>query len=309
MRVLRSTGNMEAPVEFAEVPEPAPAPHEAVVAVRAVSVNRGDILMTSMYPAGWRLGSDVAGVVLHAAADGSGPAEGTRVVARVDDQAWAEQVAVPVGQLAVLPDSVSFGQAATLPMAGLSALRLLRRIGATLGTRILITGAAGGVGRFTVELAAAAGARVTAVAAGAERGKGLLELGAEQVVSDVADAEGSFPFIIESAGGASLTSALGAIAPGGTVLLFGNSSGESTPLNFFEFFGGHEGATITQFLTVAQGDDAADLAQLVELVAGGRLNPHIDLEADWSEANTAAARLMNRQIAGKAVLTVSAAKD
>jgi NADPH:quinone reductase-like Zn-dependent oxidoreductase len=264
--------------------------------------------MTSMYPAGWRLGSDVAGVVVAPAADGSGPAAGTRVVARVDEQAWGEQVAVPVGQLAAVPGSVSFSQAATLPMAGLSALRLLRAVGHTLGTRILITGAAGGVGRFTVELGAAAGTRITAVATGTERGKGLLELGAEQVVSDVADAEGSFPVIIESAGGASLKAALGKIAPGGTVLLFGNSSGESTPVNFFEFFGGHEGASITQFLTNAQGDDAADLAQLVELVAEGRLHPNIDLEVDWSEANAAAVRLMNRQIAGKAVLVVSAAE-
>ncbi len=307
MRVLRSTANPESPVEFAEVPAPVPAPHEALVAVRAVSVNRGDILMTSMYPAGWRLGSDVAGVVVAPAEDGSGPAAGTRVVARVDEQAWGEQVAVPVGQLTALPASVSDSLAATLPMAGLSALRLLRAAGPTLGTRILITGAAGGVGRFVVELGAAAGARITAVAAGA-RGKGLLELGADQVVSEVAEAEGPFPVIIESAGGASLKAALGKIAPGGAVLLFGNSSGESTPLNFFEFFGGHEGASITQFITVAQGDDAADLAQLVDLVADGRLHPHIGLEVDWSEANAAADRLMNRQIAGKAVLLVSAAE-
>jgi NADPH2:quinone reductase len=304
MRLLRSTGNIAQPLEFAEGPAPVPASDSVLVDVQAVSVNRGDILMTTMNPVGWELGWDIAGVVTAAAADGSGPAVGTRVVARLDEGGWAEQVAAPVSRLAVLPQNVSFVEAASLPVAGLHALRLLRASGQTLGKRILVTGAAGGVGRFLVELGAAAGAHITAVAGSTERSKGLRELGAEVVVTDINEAPGPYEVIIESAGGESLRAALGKIAPEGTIFLAGNSSGESTPVNFFEFFGGHESAQLKQFLFNASGSDADDLALLLELVATGRLHPLISVSADWSQANEVAGQLMNRQVAGKAVLTV-----
>lgn len=306
MRLLRSTGNIDAPLEFAEGPAPLPAPDSVLVDVHAVSMNRGDILMTTMYPAGWELGWDIAGVVTAAAADGTGPAVGARVVARLDEGGWAQQVAAPVSRLAVLPENVSFTQAATLPVAGLNALRLLRASGQTLGKRILVTGAAGGVGRFLLELGAAAGAQITAVAGSTERSKGLQELGAELVVTDIAEAPGPYEVIIENAGGESLRTALGKIAPNGTIFLSGNSSGKNTEINFFEFFGGHESAQLKQFLFNASGSDADDLAQLLELIATDRLHPLISVSADWSQANEVAAQLMNRQVAGKAVLTLDA---
>jgi NADPH2:quinone reductase len=304
MRFLRSTGNMSAPLEFAEGPAPVPASDAVLVDVRAVSMNRGDLLMTTMNPVGWQLGWDIAGVVAAAAADGTGPAVGDRVVARVDGAGWAEQAAVPVSRLAVLLRHVPFTEGATLGVAGLTALRLLRASGQTLGKRILVTGAAGGVGRFLVELGASAGARVTAVVGSTERGKGLIELGADQVVTAVDDAPGVYEVIVETAGGASLRAALGKVAPGGTVFLSGNSSGESTPVNFFEFFGGHEAAELRQFVFDAQGSDADDLALLVELVAADRLHPLVSVSPDWSEANRVAGQLMDRQVAGKAVLTL-----
>lgn len=306
MRLLRSTGNADTPLEFAEGPAPVPAADEVLVDVQAVSLNRGDILMTGMYPAGWELGWDIAGVVTAAAADGSGPAVGSRVVARLDEKGWAQQAATPVSRLAVLPENVTFEQAASLPVAGLNALRLLRASGQTLGKKILLTGAAGGVGRFFIELGAAAGAQITAVVGSAERAKGLTELGADLVVTDIADAPDAYDVIIETAGGSSLRTALTKIAPGGTIFLAGNSSGQSTEVNFFEFFGGHETAELKQFLFNAQGSDADDLALLVELVATGRLHPLVSISTDWSSANEVAAKLMNRQVAGKAVLTVSA---
>ncbi|MGH3666013.1 MAG: alcohol dehydrogenase catalytic domain-containing protein, partial [Egibacteraceae bacterium] len=72
-------------IELREVPEPAPAPSEAIVDVRAVALNRGELRLLASRPDGWRPGQDVAGIVAHAAADGSGPPAGTRVVA------WADQ--------------------------------------------------------------------------------------------------------------------------------------------------------------------------------------------------------------------------
>ena len=87
--------------------------------------------------------------------------------------------------LAELPDEVSFAQAATLPVAGVTALRALEICGFVLGKRVLVTGASGGVGRFAVQLASRAGARVTAVSRNAERARGLRELGAAEVVFDL----------------------------------------------------------------------------------------------------------------------------
>jgi NADPH2:quinone reductase len=106
-----------------EVPVPQPTASEALVRVAAVSLNRGETRTALSAAAdGWRPGWDLAGVVEHAAADGSGPPAGTRVVGLVPAGAWAERVAVSTQALATLPDMVSFAQAATLPVAGLTAL-------------------------------------------------------------------------------------------------------------------------------------------------------------------------------------------
>ena len=77
---------------------------------------------------------------------------------------------VPTEFLAELPEGISFAQAATLPVAGLTALRALEIGGFVLGKRVLVTGASGGVGRFAIQLAALAGAHVTAARAHAHRG-------------------------------------------------------------------------------------------------------------------------------------------
>jgi len=146
-------------------------------------------------------GQDIAGVVLRQAASGKGPPVGTRVVALVDDSGWAERVAVPSHRMAVLPDGVSFAEAATLPVAGLTALRTLRHGGALIGRRVLITGAAGGVGTLAIQIAAQSGAHVTAVVGRPERAAGLKELGATEVVDGIGAAQGRFALILESAGG------------------------------------------------------------------------------------------------------------
>src|SRR6202008_775002 len=101
-----------------------------------------------LIPSGRTVGWDIAGVVERAAADGSGPPEGARVVGLVWTGGWSERAAVPTRQLAELPDAVSFEQAATLPVAGLTALHALQIGGFCLGKRVLVIGASGGVGRF-----------------------------------------------------------------------------------------------------------------------------------------------------------------
>src|SRR3954453_8569261 len=95
---------------------------EVVVQVTAISLNRGETrrALTQAEP-GWRPGWDFAGVVERAAADGSGPGAGTRVVGILPSGAWAERVNCRSHAVATLPDAVSDAEAATLPVAGLTA--------------------------------------------------------------------------------------------------------------------------------------------------------------------------------------------
>src|SRR5580692_1706610 len=208
MRAVVNSPNAAAPVELREVPEPQPAPNEALVEVRAFSLNRGELRLLQVRPEGWRPGQDISGVVLRAAADGDGPRAGERVVALTDNAGWAERAAVPAHRMAVLPDNVLIEEAAALPVAGLTALRTLRHGAPLLGKRVLVTGAAGGVGNLAVQLAARSGARVTAVVGNDERAKVLDGLGAAEIVTRIDDAPGRFELILEAAGGASLTAAI-----------------------------------------------------------------------------------------------------
>src|SRR5207249_2644709 len=202
LAVVNTPGGPE-PVAIHEIAEPEPKPNEALVAVHAFSLNRGELRLFQVRPEGWRPGQDIAGVLLRAAADGSGPPAGARVVALCDQAGWAEHAAVPSHRMAPLADNVSLGAAAALPVAGLTALRSLRHGAPLLGKRVLITGAAGGVGNLAVQLAARSGARVTAVVGNPERGHVLDGLGAAEIVTAIGDAQGRFGLILESAGGAS----------------------------------------------------------------------------------------------------------
>ena len=130
-------------IEMIDVDAPTPRRDEAVIAVHAFSVNRGETFLLEREPAGWRPGKDISGSVVAACADGSGPAVGARVGAHVDAGGWAELVAVGSDRLVELPECVSHTDAATLPLAGLTALRLLRVAGPLYGRTVLLTGACG----------------------------------------------------------------------------------------------------------------------------------------------------------------------
>jgi len=309
MKALTATGGPTHTVDFTEVAEPVAGPAEAVVRIDAFSVNRGEVFaLAGVYgtPAkrGWLPGQDVTGRVVQAAADGSGPAVGQRVVGHPSAGGWAERVAVPTTSLAVLPDNVGAVAAAALPLAGLTALRLLREAGAVCGRRILLTGASGGVGHFLTELATAAGAEVTAVTASVRRGQRLADLGAAHVVQDLADAGGRFHLVLESVGGETFTTALSRLAPGGTVLWFGQASLTPVTLSFFDLFGVTP-VTIKHFPHwISTTSDAEDLETLVRLVATNRLHPEIGRTADWAETAAVLDDVAHRRIRGNAVLTV-----
>lgn len=306
MLALVNTPNGSAPIELRDIPEPAPAPGEALVEVRAFSLNRGELSSFARNKEGWVPGQDVAGVVLRQASDGKGPPAGARVVALVDDFGWAQRAAVPAHRMAVLPDNVSFAQAATLPVAGLTALRTLRHGGPLVGRRVLITGGAGGVGTLAVQIAARSGARVTAVVGRSEREGGLLALGAAEVVEGIDKARGRFALILESAGGASLAKAIALVDAKGTIVVYGNSSAEPTTISFADFRGAPNSRlqSFSYFTSEAEERFAPDLALLVSLIADGSVQPRIGVERNWRDLLQVAALLRERQVAGKAVLIV-----
>jgi len=306
MRALLCRGDNTPAVDIVEVEDPNPAGNEVVVDVRAIAVNRGELRLLSSRDAGWRPGQDVAGVVSVEAADGSGPAKGTRVVAWPEQAGWAEMVAVPTSHVAPIADEVGFSQAAALPIAGMTALRALRIGGDLDGKSVLVTGGSGGVGRFAVELAANQGARVVAVASSPDRAEWLMDLGADEVVHNVEEADGPFDLILESVGGESLESAIGRIAPRGTVVVFGNSSTKQAKFSFPDFRG-KAGARIEAFFVYESGEPPTfgeDLQVLADLVAQGSLHPQVGLEVPWTEANEAFQALRDRKVNGKAVLLV-----
>jgi NADPH:quinone reductase len=305
MRALVMSSDSPAGLALAEVEDPRPLANEALVSVHATSLNRGELRLLTIRPDGWIPGQDIVGIVERPAADGSGPAVGARVAALVDQAGWAERVAVSTDRLAVLPDDVSFVSAATLPVAGTTALRTLRHGGDLAGQRVLITGASGAVGRFQLQIAREQGASVTAVAA-ARHGEDLRRLGSGQVVEAIELAEGPFSLITESVGGQSLAHAIERVAPGGTIVMFGSSSGELTPIGFRQFVPGHEGARLQTFAYYTSGAGiGSDIASLLALVAAGRLETRVALTMPWTDIAQALDALRQRSFSGKAVLTMT----
>lgn len=270
--------------EIVAVADPTSLPHEALVRVRAFSLNRGEVLEPSDEP-GW----DLAGVVQRAAEDGTGPAAGERVVGLVRRGAWAELVTVPTSQLAVLPAGVTDADAATLPTAGLTALRSLELGGLLLGRRVLVTGGTGGVGRYAVQLATLAGADVTAPA----RNDSV---------------EGEFDLVVDAVGGASFTAGIEHVAPSGLVVNLATGSPDqvvSFRATRFDRAPGARIYTLNLFDELARMNAAAALARLVGLLESGRLRAPVELEAPWEELGAAIDALLSRTISGKAVVHIT----
>lgn len=281
----------------AVVDDPVPAPDQVVVAVRAASVNYLDVGYDThpVHAPDRPPGVDAAGEVVVAAADGSGPPLGARVVG-FGPGAWAERVALPTAEVAVVPDAVDLATAAALAAAGVTALRAVRALGPVLGRRVLVTGAAGGVGRFAVRLAALAGAHVVALS-----GRPDSVVGAAEVVGSL---DGLAPVhgVLDNAGGPVLGAAFALLAPGGTALSIGAAAGPASTIDFEEERRRGGGRRLEPF--VVGGALGADLGVLLGLVADGRLDVPIGWRGSWERADEAAAALLGRRVDGKAVLEI-----
>ena len=293
-----------------EVDAPQPGLSEALVQVEAISLNRGEVMRAMTAEVGWRPGWDLAGTVVKQAANGTGPQVGSRVAGMPmpDAGAWAEQVAVPANMLARIPDSVTFAQAATLPVAGLTALRALEKGGLLLNRRVLITGSTGGVGLFAHQLARLSGASIVGTARQTRNEALVREAGADEVIvgDDLAkaDAYGPYHLIIESLGGKALESALSLLAPGGTCVTLGWSVSPVVTVDLRNF-NGTGGATLyglRMYTELQRRAASEDLAWLAQLVAEQRLRTPIEVEASWHNIGDVAQRLLQRQFTGKAVL-------
>src|SRR5437667_444348 len=235
------------------------------------------------------------------------PRAAARVVGMLGEGAWAERVAVPTHALAELPEKVTFSQAATFPVAGLTALYSLAKGGLLLDRRVLVTGATGGVGDFALQLARLAGAHVTATARRADQVAALRALGAHDVtVGDEIPASPKYDLILDSVGGRTLGTALSALARGGTCVNFGVSATSEVTFDVRNFF--VAGRTTLYgfylFTELSQEPAGIGLSRLANLVADGRLTPHISVERPWKEIAQVAQDLMARRYPGKAVLNL-----
>lgn len=309
MLAVQTTGDPESPLAVATRLRPTPRDSEALIRVAASSLNAGELRRARGAPVGQSIGWDLAGTVVRSAADGSGPPEGARVVTFVSGRAWAEYVAAETRQLGLVPDEVSFTDAAALPVAGLTALRALRRGGDILGKRVLVAPATGGVGLFALQLARLRGAHVTAVIRDDGDRARIEQAGADQiVVGSTADAKAGGPYdlILESLGGESLGAALASLAPDGTVVHFGQTLSPQSTFNSAAFYatGGASLYGFILFHEAARDPVGRDLGILARLVGAGRLHTQIDATYPLTDIAAAAAALRDRRVTGKIALTI-----
>ena len=263
--VMRRYGGADV-LEAGEMPRPVPAAGEVLVEIKAAAVNPADGkwragMFADFAPVGFPhvLGYDVAGVVTA----GEGMPVGVRVAAMLDSflkGGYAEYAAVARDRLAILPDGLSFEQAAAVPTAGLTGSQLIERaVDAQPGQRILLTGAVGAVGRFVLHRARSRDVRVVAAVRENQKAEALA-LGAEAAIALGAEswAGPGFDHVVDTVGGPAVAALCRHLLPGGRI-----ATAATTPID-------PEGLlAVPEFYAVA--GDARELEELLAAVAGGEI--------------------------------------
>ncbi|MBE9636059.1 NAD(P)-dependent alcohol dehydrogenase [Salipiger mangrovisoli] len=302
-----------------ELPRPEPGPGEILIRIRAASVTTADWrLRAAAFPGGlaligrlvaglWRPrhlvpGSDVAGEVVMLGAGVTGFAVGQRVLAVLGHGGHAEYgLAKATGAVVPLPEGMGFDEAAALPFGGLTALEFLRDVASLrAGQEVLILGASGGVGAYAVQIAAALGARVTAVAGPGREGL-LRGLGAVGVLDHRKDeVAGRFDLVFDTVGAMRWPESRGLLGKQGLFL----------PLNFGLWDLGHLlRAKLTggpRMVLHVSRESRAGLQTLLELWRAGKLRPVIDSRFALDEIAAAHRLVETRHRAGAVVLEIGA---
>jgi NADPH:quinone reductase-like Zn-dependent oxidoreductase len=220
--------------------------------------------------------------------------------------AWAEYAAVDASLAIPTPEGLSDEVAAALPNSGLAALAGLEAGGFLLGSRVLITGATGGVGRLAAQLAYRAGAQVTALISSPARRERLREFGwLTTVTAD--EAEAPFDLIVDLVGGDVLGQALSLVAADGVVASLAQTAPETASVPLF-WFAMHPGAKLVGVTnsgpqTAARGVRWLNL--LAHLAVTGQIDPDVTGTAAWTETPQLLAALGRRELTGRTVLRIS----
>ncbi|MEM9350505.1 MAG: NADPH:quinone oxidoreductase family protein [Pseudomonadota bacterium] len=319
MRALQVI-EFKTPPEITEVETPEPAPGEVRIKVAACGLNFADLLMirgeyqeTPRPP--FTLGLEAAGTI---DAAGPGPSElalGQRVAVFGGSGGLAEYLTAPSVLCVPLPDEMSFEDAAAFQIAyGTSHMALTHRAGLKSGEKLLVLGAAGGVGLTAVEVGAVLGTEVIAVARGADKLAVAKSAGAHHLLDatdpDLAEklkAFGGIDVIYDPVGGDLATTSLKAAARGARFLVIGFASGtvQEVKLNHLLvkniavhgfYWGG--------YLAFDPGPLRKSMTELFGLYASGKLKPHIGLTVPLEEAPAALDKLRKRETTGKVVITL-----
>jgi zinc-binding alcohol dehydrogenase/oxidoreductase len=307
---------------YEEVADPASTPGQVIVELEAAGINRRDLLVTSgVYPFPLPLvpGSDGAGIrrdtgeeVVLLPAVGWGkredaPGEGFEFFGGPRDGTYAELVAVPEEALYPKPARFSWEEAASFPLAALTAYRaLFVRGGLQPGETVLVLGAASGVSTFAVQLAAQAGARVLVTSSQDAKIERARELGAERGVNYATTEEwpavardiGPIDLVIDSVG-STWQQSLDCVRKGGRVVVFGGTGGTEVTLQVRPFYFAQQSLYGTQL------GSPRDFEALLSMIADVEWRPVLDSVRPLAEADAALARMRACEHFGKLVLTTS----
>ncbi|MFG2819148.1 NAD(P)-dependent alcohol dehydrogenase [Kitasatospora sp. NPDC048365] len=314
----------EAVLGLGRLPLPEIGPRQVLVRVHAASVDRGTWHLMAGLPyavrpvSGLRRpklsnpGRALAGVVAAVGAEVTGFAVGDEVYGTAP-AAFAEYAVVRPDRIAPKPARLAFEEAATVPISALTALQAVRDKGAVgEGRQVLITGAAGGVGSFAVQLARHLGAEVTAVASTAKL-DAVRVLGADRVVDytreDFLAGPRRYDTIIDIAGNRRLRDLRRALTPHGRLVITGGETGG-------RLLGGTDRQLRAQLLspfvgqhlgTFIASEHADGLRELTGLIDAGALAPVVDRVHPLAEAAAAVRRLLDGRAVGKVALAMPAA--
>jgi NADPH:quinone reductase-like Zn-dependent oxidoreductase len=298
-------------LRYGEVEKPVPGEHEVLIRVHAVSLNAADYrsLAMGIIPKKKIFGADVAGRVESVGRKTSRFKPGDEVIGDLAKHGFgglAEYVAAPEQAWIIKPKSISFEEAAALPMAALTALQALRDIaGVKKGQKVLIVGSSGGVGTFAVQLAKHYGAEVTGVCS-AKNVQQTAALGADHVLDytrvDFTARSERYDVILGINGHYPLRSYLKCLNPNGICVILGGSISQILKTLLFGRILSF-GSKKIKLLTAKSS--ATDLELLANLLERGVIKPVIDRRHPLDEAVEAMNYLKQGHAAGKVVIRVA----